>query len=115
MRGRAIERRVAACPHGLAQMGTPSGGAARVGAERRHRHPELARDVDEHGVGRRLAGLENAPREAQVKERKRVAEPIGVAALVRNRGEVVRCQGVVTGDPMLVGGRLQVARPQLVA
>ncbi len=59
--------------------------------------------------------LENAPREAQVKEHKRVAEPIGVAALVRNRGEVVRRQGVVTGDPMLVGGRLQVARPQLVA
>jgi hypothetical protein len=80
-RGRAVERGVAARPHGLGEVRAPRGVPPGVVVVGRGRDRERAGDVGEHSLGRRLAGFERPPGMAQVQEHERVAEAVGVPRL----------------------------------
>src|SRR5271165_2249144 len=115
VRGRAVERRVAARERRFGQVGPARGIAARVVVEQAGVDPKLAGRVGEHGIGRRLAGVERAAGMTEVEEDQRVAEAVGVTALGCDLLEIVGGQRIVAGDLALVGRRHEVARPQLIA
>ena len=111
----AGEGSVSAGAHQLGEVCAAGRVARRVVTEGRGRNAELTGDVGEHGTGRRLPCLEHAAGAAHVKEQQGEAEPVGVGALRRDQVEIVARQRVVAGDLALVGRRLEVPCPQIVA
>lgn len=115
MRDRTREHGVSSRCHDFGEVLAACGIAHRVVVEHARRHAELAGDEGDHHVRRHFADVEHTAWVAQVEEQQRETEAGGVGAFGSHRQEIIVGEREVTGDLALVGGRLKIPRPQIVA